>query len=210
MSFIEVKQDSHLTTSSLLLLQPSTPAMNFVVYLHTPHFSFRRKLFLLSDKSFSYFCVQLPAHLLLFKEILFESGLFTTKSRFINLPNNTGCNTSTYPFVGQEAEIAPKLFCFWQQWLGQKRGIIKSSTANLGGSNHTVPQAINNDRYLTQSNTLFFWEPDLLRQRSDKSRTSQGYSCEFMVSVSRCLRSGSTETDLNYKSRDLNLSAFSP
>ena len=29
-----------------------------------------------------------------------------------------------------------------------------------------------------------------------------------MVGASRCFRLGSTETDLNYKSRDLNLSAF--
>ena len=36
-SFIVVKQDSHLTTS-LLLLQPSTPAMNLAIFWHIPPF----------------------------------------------------------------------------------------------------------------------------------------------------------------------------
>ena len=144
------------------------------------------------------------------KEILFESGLFTTKSSFINLPKNTVVTLQPIRLWVRKQKLLPNCFVFGSGGWDSRGGIIKSSTANLGGSNQTVPQAINNDRYLTQSNTLFFWEPDLLRQRSDKSRTSQGYSCEFMVGVSLCLRSGSTETNLNYKSRDLNLSAFSP
>ena len=54
-SFIVVKQDLHWTTSSLLL-QPSPPASPYDIW-RTPHFSFRRRLFSLSDKSFVFTCL---------------------------------------------------------------------------------------------------------------------------------------------------------
>ena len=69
MSFIVVKPDSHWTTSSLLL-QPSTPAKNFVIFQVLP------------TSRFAEDCFPYLVHLLLFKEILFKSSLFTTKSRF--------------------------------------------------------------------------------------------------------------------------------
>lgn len=47
---------------------------------------------------------------MLFKEILFETGLFTTKCKFVNLLSDT----STYLYVGLEEDIIPWLFKFWR------------------------------------------------------------------------------------------------
>ena len=104
-------------------------------------------------------------HLLLFKEIiLFESGLFTTKSRSKNLPNSTVVKLLSVCRLGSR-KCSPDSFsgdvlsflrtcsrperpndrigCF--RFLGaltlafcggwdRRGGIVKSSTANVGGS----------------------------------------------------------------------------
>ena len=71
-SLTVVKEDSHFATSPLPL-HPSTPDMNFVMFWHTPQFSFLSKLFSLSERAFIFVFI----FVFLLEEILFETGLFT-------------------------------------------------------------------------------------------------------------------------------------
>lgn len=96
---------THFATSSMLL-QSSTPALNLLFWLiHPGHFWFLSRLCSPSDGSFIFVRIQLPVHLMLFNEILFDTCLLTTKSKtcWTTLLKKTSISLN----MGREEDIFP-------------------------------------------------------------------------------------------------------